>query len=454
MSESVQHTPKQERPKLSEVCHYGGGKQEDEFVGIRYNDGKLDVYFPFGFSKPADDEKEYRKDILNLISVLSGYSKESKFAATNPLPNKDDVQFPIHAYLHVFNYFLNYGYYIENEPYYKRASNGKINWAKTIKQVRPQIAGDFPNESVVYLDFIAKKSSSNENEIVTQIHKFCVYESYEKIGCLFGFFRPEKPRIPFNAKMFAAILKNKLARTFNEKHILLFRNMLDIICYLGKRNDTSTASYGTTDFEYVWEGLIDEVFGISANEKRNYFPHCSWHIEGSENDAEQNEAKRTALRPDTIMLPGNSKIFILDAKYYQYAECHHDGKRDPKRLPGTGSILKQITYAEFVETMRTESGNKKKYPQGEIYNAFILPYNAEKPDDLKYPMENFGYATCEWKQESAKPYNKIYGILLDVRSIMQRHPKNSTDDIEALAATIMSQQTDQSLYLDRNTSLA
>ena len=56
-------------------------------------------------------------------------------------------------------------------------------------------------------------------------------------------------------------------------------------------------------------------------------------------------------------------------------------------------------------------------------------------------MENFGYATCDWKNDDSeanakKQYNKIYGILLDVRSIMQRHPKSSDKDIEELASLI------------------
>ena len=400
------------------------------FVGIRYDNGSLKVYFPYGYSKPVDDEKEYRKDILNLISVLATYSKESKSVDQNRQINEDDVQFPIHAYIHVFNYFLNSGYYIENETTYKRASSGKINWKRTIKQIRPQMAGEYPNKSVVYLDFITKKSNSNENEIITQIHKYCVYESYEKIGCLFGYFRPEKPTIPFNAKIFATILKNKISRTFNEKHILLFRNMLDIVCYMGKAHDDRKASYGTNDFEYVWEGLIDHVFGIEKNTKEKYYPHCTWHIDNKANEAEWNETKRTALRPDTIMLSSledNAKIFVLDAKYYQYGD-----NRETKRLPGTGSIIKQIAYAEFIEAMRKQ---KSGFPKGDIYNAFILPY-AGHPNDLIFPMENFGYADCNWKNKEEKTYHKIYGILLDVRSIMQRHPNHSDIDIAELATKI------------------
>ncbi len=440
--------PKHSRPKLGDVCRYGGGKQDDEFVGIRYNDGDLKVYFPYGYSRPPDSEKEYRKDILNLVSVLSAYSKESEFADQNRQQNRDNVQFPIHAYLHVFNYFLNYGYYTEREPYYKCATGGKISWARTIKQVRPQIAGETPQESAVYLNFVTRKFNGNENEVITQIHKFCVYESYEKIGCLFGFFHPERPRIPFNAGMFAAVLKSKISRTFNERHLLLFRNMLDIVCYLGQSKDSRRASFGTSDFEYVWEGLIDDVFGIDEKEKRAFYPHCSWIINNAPEEAEPNETRRTALRPDTIMLPGDRRIFILDAKYYQYGEASNGEGRDSKRLPGTGSIVKQIAYAEFVESnwpqikaatdFSTALRDIQEDSVGQrIFNAFVLPYNAKVHSDSRFPMENFGYAACNWKNRNSKPYNKIYGIFLDVRSIMQRHPRHSDRDIAELAAKVL-----------------
>ena len=426
---------KYKRPNLSEICVYGG-KQEDEFVGIRYNDGKLNVYFPYGYSKPADEEKEYRKDVLNLVSVLSAFSKESKSVDNNRQWNEDAVQFPFHAYIHIFSYFLNFGYYTENEFIYKRASSGKINWSRTIKQIRPRITGEFPNESSVYLDFITKKTNNNENELITQIHKYCVYECYEKIGCLFGYVRPEKPTIAFNKNLFLSVLRSKISKTFNEKKMMLFRNMIDMVCYLGKRNDNRKAFFGTTDFEYVWEGLIDSVFGIDPNEKKKYYPHCSWKIYGKENKVEVRDEKRTALRPDTIMLL-NDDIFILDAKYYRYGEAEM-GKnflRNPKMLPGTGSIVKQIAYAEFIEAR--QKGQSGKYPKGKIFNAFIMPYASCKNDLENYALENIGYASCDWCDTGEeKLYNKIYGILLNVRALMHRHPMKSGSDIAELANVI------------------
>ena len=118
---------------------YTGKLHGNEFVGLKFEDGKLKINFPLGY-KPSENEKDKRKDILNLISVLSSYSdhKESYIKKTN-LKKETDAQFPIHAYLFIINNFLNNGYYIEREVLYKRGTSGKINWNRTIKQIRPQV---------------------------------------------------------------------------------------------------------------------------------------------------------------------------------------------------------------------------------------------------------------------------------------------------------------------------
>ena len=61
--------------------------------------------------------------------------------------------------------------------------------------------------------------------------------------------------------------------------------------------------------------------------------------------------------------------------------------------------------------------------------------NLKNITTTSYRLENFGYAECDWRKGD-KPYERIYGILLDVRSIMQRHPKSSDKDIEELASLI------------------
>lgn len=450
---------KKECLPLSEACVYGT-KQSDGFVGIRYDKGNIKVFFPFGYSVPESaDEKFFRKDILNLVKVLSRFAKKCNEVEKESSIKDESVQLPILAYIHVFSFFLDNGYYVEKESVYKKADGGKINWSKTIKRVRPKIAGNYPHESAVYFNFITKKSSNNENELITQIHKFCVYEAYEKLISLLGYSQPEKPTIPFNAAVFSAVIRSKIEKTFNEKHLLLFKNMLDIIQSHGIKSDDCKTNFGTKDFEYVWEKMIDHVFGIK--EKNKYYPKCSWSIFekneaiGNAND-KSCEAKQTSLRPDAIMeLKGNKKIFVLDAKYYQYGDDgkNKSGARDPKTLPGSESILKQIAYAEFVETILRGQNNekssvvsngsaqddKRNADRDNVFNAFILPYAANENDGKSYCLENFGYAKCEWRLNTSmeKSYDRIYGILLDVRSIMQRHPFHSDDDMADLSNVIL-----------------
>lgn len=406
---------------LSDICVYDAKLQGNEFVGIKIEDDMPKVYFPLGYCRSHDPIQE-RKDILNLISVLSAYGKKSNGKLTKS--EQESESFPIHAYIGVFVHYLNYGYYVENETTFKRGASGKINWNRTIKQIRPQVS----ENSAVYLDYIRKKNSLNENALITQIHKYCVLESYKKIGSIFNFPRPVNFAIPLRKELFVSVLREKIANTFNERNLMLFHNMLDILLSLAKDDKPQKLLFGTDDFEYVWEGLIDKVFGISN--KQDFYPKCSWKTLDSKNSEEVKwqETEKSALRPDSIMIYGE-KVFILDSKYYKYGAT-----RNNFHLPGSGSILKQLAYAEYVETQKKAAGKN-------IYNAFIIPYNAEsrkwfnEEKSGTYKTLCFGSSTGDWVH-NGNAYEKIYGILLDVRSIMYHHPTSSKDDIAELANLI------------------
>lgn len=405
---------------LENTCVYDAKLFGEEFVGIRIEDDNPRVYFPIGYRKP-NTEKEQRKDILNLISVLSSCGKKSNSPQTKS--DNNDRAFPIHAYIGVFTYFINYGYFTELESVYKSGKSGKIDWCRTIKEIHPLVS----KKSVVYLDYIVKKTRVNEDNLITEIHKYCVYESYQKIGCLFCSIKPEKPSVKFNKSLFTSVLLSKISNSFNERHLVLFRQMLDIIRFMSKNKSTKDSFFGTREFEYVWENLIDRVYGISADEKKNFYPSTRWHLDGQgEFDVDQ-ELEKSALRPDTIMLyPNNANpnVFILDAKYYRYGV-------DSKKifLPGSSSVNKQLTYAEFVESL-------ENYKESTIYNAFIMPYNANLPNGrIDLSPKKIGFATGNWKT-SGKTHEKIYGILLDVKSIMHQHSRLSTKDMETLAKLI------------------
>ena len=91
---------------------------------------------------------------------------------------------------------------------------------------------------------------------------------------------------------------------------------------------------------------MDHVYGVPN--KQDYYPHTEWHIGGRVFDDKDVDYKKNALRPDTIMLVNDDvkkEVFVLDSKYYKYGKS-----RNASALPGTDSIIKQVTYGKYMET--------------------------------------------------------------------------------------------------------
>jgi hypothetical protein len=137
-----------------------------------------------------------------------------------------------------------------------------------------------------------------------------------------------------------------------------------------------------------------------------------------------------SLEPDTIMLCGDN-VYILDAKYYKYGVT---GKAWD--LPESTSINKQITYGEYVangEKFKKKHGNNMK-----VYNTFLMPFDSLKS---KYPnnpvMLKVGEAVSNWKDNS-EDYQKIQGILVDVKTLMNINVRQEMKEIEKLAELIES----------------
>lgn len=265
------------------------------------------------------------------------------------------------------------------------------------------------------LNSLPARTQHNENELISQIHQYCVWESFSKIGWLFSSFVPVKPRIKFNKSLFLSIIKTKLSQTFNEKTMLLFNYMIDVIEFLDKSSETKNFTYGTNEFEYIWESMVDSAFG--EKNKTKYYPHCYWEIDGKEYSSDQLEFKQSALRPDTIMITDkgteNQKTFVLDSKYYRYGES-----KLLNHLPMSGSIIKQIAYAEYIENK--ENHGELKHKSKAIYNAFIMPYESKNADEN---MKFVGSARTDYKAGD-KPYYKIKAILVDTKWLMENLNRN------------------------------
>lgn len=398
---------------LFDRCRTNTNIEGDVFVGIQRKDGYYEVNFPLGYHL-SKDEKGLRKDILSLINVLAKNTDKKESEIYVGINQVNSTGIPVQAYLYLIKDFFERGYYKERNSYRRIAKRGKIDWSRTIKTQKPLLQDD----EAYYLDFVVKKNTINEDELITRVHKYCVYESFEKFGWLFTSFVPPDSKLTLTRKMMLAVVNEKMQNTFNDRNKQLFRNMIAVIKAV-KDDGESDFRYGTHRFEYVWEKMIDRVFGISEKEK--YFPKTTWKL------TDDRMHDKAFLEPDSIMLLGR-KVYVIDAKYYKYG-----WSGAPGHLPESTSINKQITYGEYI------AGNEKFMKNGKhpiVYNAFIMPYDSYgKRFPTGTSIHYIGSATSDWK-DGKKKYENVLGILMDVKYLMGIDSRMDQSEILKLAELI------------------
>ena len=461
MSEQNPNVTKSMRETASsfaDFCVYDAWRSSDEkkdksFVGIRIEDNQPKIYFPMGYRASKPPEDICKRDFYQLIAVLNDKSLQSYFSEEDL--KKSQLDFPFYAYLSVLQYYLDFGYFVESETIYKKGFSGKISWLRTIKRIKPQVVKDEEgHDQVVYLNLITRKTRYREDNLITLVHKFCVKEAAQLIGPLYGISEDEveEPELLFDYELFAEVIQDKIAATFNDKHLELFHAMLKMVRYLGNRDNRgedgseNESLFGVNTFAPVWEAMVDKIFGKLPQgvAKDQFNPHLKSVIEGSKNDDgvkyqdddDKDEKHRSTLRPDTIMVMGEG-VYILDSKYYKYGLTGVNS-----HLPGAESVCKQMAYAEYVETRLKEILAFAGMTSHGVYNAFIMPYCADagkwdeiataSPRNDVYAMKRVGYIYGDWKnvKDENRPYHKIYCILLDIKSVMRNYANNSAAQSE------------------------
>lgn len=407
---------------LHKCCRNATNENNDNFVGIKseFIDGvrNISINFPLGYKLP-ENENQAREDIILLINILTKYGeKSSELIFGNERSEEKENEFPINAYLNVIReYYSRNGYYKESTYFHSRGNTGIINYNKTIRKENPIVL----ENGFIFLNNQVKRRKYLDDSLITKINEFCVYESFLKIGWLYNEYLPQKPDIENESSFFQTIIKSKLNNTYKDSDIRLFNSMLDILDYKSNEEKEEVYFFGTHRFEYIWENIVDKVFGVKYKEK--FFPRTYWKLNSNE------QRKNMALEPDTIMLYGGN-IYVLDAKYYKFGVT---GKI--KDLPNSSSINKQITYGEYIaksDRFRNDNINNRL----EVYNAFIMPYCS---DSMLYEENceyiNIGEATADWKN-SKKEYERVQGILVDTKYIMKVANRRRQSEIVKLSNKI------------------
>lgn len=397
---------------LRERCRVISGGDEDRFVGVKAGTDGAAVYFPIGYRLPEGDD-ELRMDVQNLLGVLSAFMKEEKVIEARRFGTPQAVDFPIHAYLKVITTFLRTGsYYIESDPEYRTGARGNVSWPRTVRKQRALVQ---KNGSLVFTSMTVRSVTPNADKQITQIHRFCVYEAFDKLGWLYVPFKPQRPGPHPSIRESVHILAGKLAASHNDNEQELFRAMKNMLEYMDEKNPDKRYFFGTDCFERIWERMIDKAFGIG--DKAPYFPRTRWLLDYGADKV------KTPLYPDSIMI-FRDKYYVLDAKYYRYGQTGDAG-----HLPNGADINKQITYGEYIRRTRG-------VPNDRLFNAFVMPYNMDdNPFGLDSPFGNIGEAVGDWRS-NMENYERIQGIVMDTRFLMYNYISMPEQQKEKLAGSV------------------
>lgn len=405
------------------VLHSVTNEEHNSFVGLRIKNGEVHLHFPesYDLADPSD-KKNFRNDVVNIIRTISLAKSKSSASASNESGVSQNDQFAIVSYLWIIRDYLSNGYYRNSEKVYKINGKGKINWKKTL-ETQPIVS----NGNVIY-DKVIVEVRNDCDTIITEAHKWCIFDSVRKIGWLFGINEKSVfvPRTPNSViKKYIRAIKTELARTFDDAKKMRLNHMLKVLTGVDDSDRTKEIVYGVDKYHYVYERMVDYLF-TNVSDITKYNPNANWYLK------KNNFAPKAAssLRPDTIRVEplktsttGEKVAYILDAKFYRFGTT---GKESD--LPTTTSIQKQITYGDNIIHNLQSVENIKS-----VYNAFILPYNKNKnPFGYQEDIEFIGYSEANWRNDTLS-HEKVCAFLIDTKHLIASWSHgNCAADIEKM----------------------
>lgn len=360
---------------------------DSNYVGINFDKGKIKIVFPRGYllsSKP-------NSDIIILIKVFEKYIKNKKSKAFSNNSNKVSTgngnNFSIINAIWLMKNYEKNGLYKELIPKYRIDKKGPINWHKTIKSITPYIS----DNKLIYLDFIIKENTDNANNIILLTQKYIIKKCIDTLGWLYpnikiNDFNP----LPYSRNICINLLRKELQLTNIDNTKKLLIHMINFLENDGDKESRNIfKDFKTEYFQNIWEDMLNEVLG--NEDPSNYYPNAVWEIDNKITNASN-------LRPDVI-LKNDSKIYVLDAKYYKYGIS-----KNINHLPQSSDIIKQLMYSEYIHT---STGL-------EAFDAFIIPYKATDSSIFKF----VGNAKININSLKNK---KVVCILADTKTIMQKY---------------------------------
>lgn len=390
----------------------------DSFVGIKIENDLPIVTFPYGINvdvltNETNNELAKTKIINQHILKLTKTIHHANNYYKNQVKIKDGFKviegFPLYDFLWILNDYVDNGLFKTKEKRHIKNSQGKVDWKKTIQ-------GSFTisNNNVVFNNLVHQQNINVDN-LITNIHSYCVNEANKLCGWFFGNINtPENHQLIVDKKTAVNALKNRLVNVFDDRTKLLLTRLINVLSDSYSNDPTNNVyEYGTHYYANVWEIIIDKIF--NNVDIRQFYPSAKYYMR----DGEELSAS-SKLRPDTMVIREGYAL-VIDSKYYKYGIT-----ADTFDLPPTSDIQKQTVYGEYVDSIIPKIYGARK----NIYNAFIIPFDKNsikfRNQGLTKDIEFAGYARGDWIKDELS-HKKISIMLVDSNYALNNFSKFSKE---------------------------
>ena len=227
---------------LYKHCFVTENSKENNFVGIKYLNDDIRVFFPLGYEIPNEDDK-CRKSIISLLETISLTKAIINQEVKLNDQLREDYAFPISAYLWLIRDYLTNGIYKTSDKVIKPNSQGKIKWKQTLND-----SPIYSNKGISFLKLYTEHRISVD-DIITQIHIICLNESFKNIGWLFGNFKLQETFVSNdNIDYLISTINKRLINTYDNHTRFLLINMRNVLLGLDSiANESSVRNYGEFD---------------------------------------------------------------------------------------------------------------------------------------------------------------------------------------------------------------
>lgn len=357
-----------------------------KFVGFIFCNDKILISFPkhyfsyekFQYFQPM--RKELKSELYNDVKILFKVIQKTtakKSKKTIGAREELNSSYPFQHFFEVYDYFLKYGLYKDEQEIRKMGYTGKIDWKKTLLK-SPLIVS---RGNLLYMPFVIKKKIS-EHVFISKCMAY-VIDSTSNIMSPFSNFKRTDLDIKDinwnNKSKIISQLRTIKQSVFKDLQKKLINNLIKFFEdeYIGAH----TIKLKTWSFNLIWEEMIE-------NYLNNYFKRINEDgyidFSSTKNIKRMNFEKRIffpdslkqngrGLEPDYYLIENNVR-YIFDSKYYD----------EIKELN-----YKQVAYyflLKYHEGIERIADNRTIVTPLFTHNILILPTDLEQSNEKNFKV--------------------------------------------------------------------